>query len=280
MARLPCLGAAAPKGRRMRTEPGERPPLATLTRLLAERVGFEPTDHLAVVNALAGRPIRPLWHLSEAGAVYGKPSAKGTVDQSGSITSLACGTVAERTIAAALKAADPQGSGGSNPSRSAGGFVDVHRRPRRSTEMCSELVRCPHGRLHVHRRFCSVTPAPWADRFERREVDVPQARHRRSADPLGGRRHLVVLPRLARQRSARPRLGRPRSRGRNRPHPAGRDAFSGLGRHVRADEDQRRAGATSPAHTKAETNEATLSDASHARPSAIAAVQAVPIAWI
>jgi hypothetical protein len=30
----------------------------------AERVGFEPTDHLTAVNALAGRPIRPLWHLS------------------------------------------------------------------------------------------------------------------------------------------------------------------------------------------------------------------------
>ena len=36
----------------------------------AERVGFEPTDHLAAVNALAGRPIRPLWHLSRVAGVY------------------------------------------------------------------------------------------------------------------------------------------------------------------------------------------------------------------
>src|SRR5829696_1970292 len=33
----------------------------------AERVGFEPTDHLAMVNALAGRPVRPLRHLSRDG---------------------------------------------------------------------------------------------------------------------------------------------------------------------------------------------------------------------
>ena len=37
---------------------------------VAERVGFEPTDHLTAVNALAGRPIRPLWHLSLAARVY------------------------------------------------------------------------------------------------------------------------------------------------------------------------------------------------------------------
>jgi hypothetical protein len=36
----------------------------TTGRQLAERVGFEPTDHIAAINALAGRPIRPLWHLS------------------------------------------------------------------------------------------------------------------------------------------------------------------------------------------------------------------------
>jgi integrase len=48
--------------------------------------------------------------------------------------------------------------------------------------MRSELGRCPHGPLHVHRRFCSVTPAvapavapaAGSDRFERREVDVPR----------------------------------------------------------------------------------------------------------
>ncbi len=32
--------------------------------VVAERVGFEPTDHFDMINALAGRPIRPLWHLS------------------------------------------------------------------------------------------------------------------------------------------------------------------------------------------------------------------------
>jgi hypothetical protein len=31
-----------------------------------------------VVNALAGRPIRPLWHLSGAGAVYANGPSKGT----------------------------------------------------------------------------------------------------------------------------------------------------------------------------------------------------------
>ena len=31
---------------------------------LAERVGFEPTVRFKTDNALAGRPIRPLWHLS------------------------------------------------------------------------------------------------------------------------------------------------------------------------------------------------------------------------
>jgi hypothetical protein len=32
--------------------------------VVAERVGFEPTDRITAINALAGRPIRPLWHLS------------------------------------------------------------------------------------------------------------------------------------------------------------------------------------------------------------------------
>jgi hypothetical protein len=31
---------------------------------MAERVGFEPTVRFKTDNALAGRPIRPLWHLS------------------------------------------------------------------------------------------------------------------------------------------------------------------------------------------------------------------------
>ena len=33
-------------------------------KLMAERVGFEPTVRFKTDNALAGRPIRPLWHLS------------------------------------------------------------------------------------------------------------------------------------------------------------------------------------------------------------------------
>ena len=32
--------------------------------VLAESVGFEPTDRCDTINALAGRPIRPLWQLS------------------------------------------------------------------------------------------------------------------------------------------------------------------------------------------------------------------------
>ena len=54
--------------------------MLTIDRLaaFAERVGFEPTDHLTVVNALAGRPIRPLWHLSGAGAVYANAPVNGT----------------------------------------------------------------------------------------------------------------------------------------------------------------------------------------------------------
>ena len=34
---------------------------------MAERVGFEPTVRFKTDNALAGRPIRPLWHLSWEG---------------------------------------------------------------------------------------------------------------------------------------------------------------------------------------------------------------------
>ncbi len=33
---------------------------------VAEKVGFEPTDQVTPVNALAGHPIRPLWHFSDA----------------------------------------------------------------------------------------------------------------------------------------------------------------------------------------------------------------------
>ena len=64
---------------------------------VAERVGFEPTDRVTTINALAGRPIRPLWHLSWGAAVY--PG------------NLSGGTVAEWTIAAALKAAGRKARG-------------------------------------------------------------------------------------------------------------------------------------------------------------------------
>jgi hypothetical protein len=78
---------------------------------LAERVGFEPTDHLAVVNALAGRPIRPLWHLSGAGAVYANTPMNGTELAGEDFINLCDGTVAERTNAAALKAAGRKARG-------------------------------------------------------------------------------------------------------------------------------------------------------------------------
>jgi hypothetical protein len=78
-------------------------------------VGFEPTDRLTTVNALAGRPIRPLWHLSRAGAVYANDPTMGTETRRagarGVVSSLSSGTVAERTIAAALKAAGRKARG-------------------------------------------------------------------------------------------------------------------------------------------------------------------------
>jgi len=44
--------------------------------------------------------------------------------------------------------------------------------------MCSELGRCPGGPSHVHRRFCSVTPAVTPamkpDRFAAREANMPR----------------------------------------------------------------------------------------------------------
>ncbi len=92
---------------------------------MAEKVGFEPTDPVTEVNALAGRPIRPLWHFSareSTGGAPGKPNGHGpraTVDAIGAVTSLTDGTVAEWTIAPALKADESKGSAGSNPARSA-----------------------------------------------------------------------------------------------------------------------------------------------------------------
>ena len=74
-------------------------------------MGFEPTDHLTVVNALAGRPIRPLWHLSRAGAVYANAPVNGTGVAADRLINLCAGTVAEWTNAAALKAAGRKARG-------------------------------------------------------------------------------------------------------------------------------------------------------------------------
>jgi hypothetical protein len=63
-----------------------------------------------MVNALAGRPIRPLWHLSWAGEVYRKPSPRAPAAER-RISSLSGGTVAEWTNAAALKAAGRKARG-------------------------------------------------------------------------------------------------------------------------------------------------------------------------
>ena len=64
-----------------------------------------------MVNALAGRPIRPLWHLSGAGAVYANASMNGTGIGAEPLINLSDGTVAEWTIAAALKAAGRKARG-------------------------------------------------------------------------------------------------------------------------------------------------------------------------
>ena len=55
-----------------------------MSTVVAERVGFEPTDHIAAINALAGRPIRPLWHLSwepRSVARYPRDRNGGRVDE-------------------------------------------------------------------------------------------------------------------------------------------------------------------------------------------------------
>ena len=64
-----------------------------------------------MVNALAGRPIRPLWHLSGAGAVYANAPDIGTALAADRLINLCGGTVAEWTIAAALKAAGRKARG-------------------------------------------------------------------------------------------------------------------------------------------------------------------------
>ncbi len=110
MRSLRTLCATTSRSRReTRNEPTRGSRIGSVQ--VAEKVGFEPTDRVTPVNALAGRPIRPLWHFSA-----GESTAQSSRKPNGIV---ADGTVAEWTIAAALKAADPQGSGGSNPSRSA-----------------------------------------------------------------------------------------------------------------------------------------------------------------
>ena len=47
---------------------------------MAERVGFEPTVRFKTDNALAGRPIRPLWHLSWEGLKCTCAHARATPD--------------------------------------------------------------------------------------------------------------------------------------------------------------------------------------------------------
>ena len=56
-------------------------------KLMAERVGFEPTVRFKTDNALAGRPIRPLWHLS-----WEKLSVPPTTDSHPSGPKSACVT--------------------------------------------------------------------------------------------------------------------------------------------------------------------------------------------
>ena len=81
---------------------------------VAERVGFEPTDHLAMVNALAGRPIRPLRHLSREG-----PQCSGRRRISRPLASLDGRNGGRADKCTRLESGRPTRPGGSNPSRSA-----------------------------------------------------------------------------------------------------------------------------------------------------------------
>ena len=54
----------------------------------AERVGFEPTVRVTPDNALAGRPIRPLWHLSsDSGIVHGREKVPQVQGETRSVNS-------------------------------------------------------------------------------------------------------------------------------------------------------------------------------------------------
>lgn len=57
------------RGRRRENERTPRTDRPLGVRTLAESVGFEPTDRFDTINALAGRPIRPLWQLSAEHAI-------------------------------------------------------------------------------------------------------------------------------------------------------------------------------------------------------------------
>ena len=59
-----------PAARTQQAEPQRVRPVDDLRRdRVAESVGFEPTDRFDTINALAGRPIRPLWQLSAGHAI-------------------------------------------------------------------------------------------------------------------------------------------------------------------------------------------------------------------
>ena len=160
-------------------------------RAMAEKVGFEPTDRVTPVNALAGRPIRPLWHFSAGESTWPDLRTELPLGRSAHrrLVSLAGGTVAERTIAPALKADDPQGSEGSNPSRSAVASVEVRRCPRRSTEFCTEFG-------HVHRaRLWRVTSRASVGPHE--DLRLPRARSLSRARVAASRRPCVRRHRAA-----------------------------------------------------------------------------------
>ena len=68
-----------------------------------------------MVNTLAGCPIRPLWHLSGTAASLRHAVVERNCDRppvgSGGVANVHAGTVAEWTIAAALKAAGRKARG-------------------------------------------------------------------------------------------------------------------------------------------------------------------------
>lgn len=177
------------------------------------------------------------------------------------VARLGCPSPSPRIIACDVSKVDRVLRRGSRP------CAGHRRRSRDAHRVAVEASRssCPVHRLELsqgvstdlHRgredgtdRKQPVRPGQCATRERRQGRSRPergrrsQARDRCRDRPLGGRRHPVVLPRLARQRSARPRLGGPRPQCRDRTYPTSSDTLSQCGRHVRADEDERSAGAS------------------------------------